>query len=94
MDKDDELRNSCSGTRLTPSRAGRAPALFSDMDKAPVNNEIELRIEDEPVKNPKGLLDVTELVRSLQRQEGCPDCFRKAQGKCDRMDCFWRPWCL
>jgi len=53
-----------------------------------------IQVEKTPVKNPKDLLDVTELVRSLQRREGNPDCFRKAEGSCDQKDCFWRPWCL
>ena len=42
----------------------------------------------------KELFDVNELVRSLQRREGNPACFRKDQGYCDREDCFYRHWCL
>ena len=38
------------------------------------------------------LLDVTELVRSLQRREGNPDCFRQ-KDPCDQSDCAWRKWC-
>ncbi|EFK10227.1 conserved domain protein [delta proteobacterium NaphS2] len=37
---------------------------------------------------------MTELVRSLQRQENSPDCFKKSGGDCDQKDCFWRKWCL
>jgi len=40
------------------------------------------------------LVDTTGLVRSFQRQEGNPDCFRKTEGYCDRVDCYWRQWCL
>ncbi len=40
------------------------------------------------------LLDVTELVRSLQRQENAPDCFKKSGGACAQEACFWREWCL
>jgi hypothetical protein len=42
----------------------------------------------------KGFLDTTNLVRSIQRAEGNPDCFRKAERYCDRSDCAWRPYCL
>ena len=45
-------------------------------------------------ENSSGLLDVTELVRSLQRRERNPDCFRRSQGDCDRTDCCWRQWCI
>jgi len=39
-------------------------------------------------------LDITALVRSLQRAEGNPDCFDKAIENCDRLDCAWRHYCL
>jgi hypothetical protein len=39
-------------------------------------------------------LDLTHLVRSIQRQEGNPDCFRTGLQHCDRMDCAWRKYCL
>ena len=42
----------------------------------------------------KNFLDVTKLIRSIQRAEGNPDCFRSAQGYCDQLDCAWRPYCL
>jgi hypothetical protein len=38
--------------------------------------------------------DVTNLIRSIQRREGNPDCFGRAQGYCDRLDCTWRQYCL
>jgi hypothetical protein len=50
--------------------------------------------ESRSAENPNDLLDVTELVRSVQRREGNPDCFGKAADSCDRGDCVWRPWCL
>jgi hypothetical protein len=40
------------------------------------------------------LFDLTNLIRSIQRAEGNPDCFSKAQGYCDRLDCAWRQYCL
>jgi len=39
-------------------------------------------------------LDITRLIRSVQRIEGNPDCFGKADGNCDRLDCAWREYCL
>jgi len=38
--------------------------------------------------------DITRLIRSVQRIEGNPDCFGKADGNCDRLDCAWREYCL
>ncbi len=39
-------------------------------------------------------LDMTELIRSIQRAEGNPGCFGTAQGYCDQLDCAWRTYCL
>ncbi len=39
-------------------------------------------------------LDVTALIRSIQRAEGNPDCFLKGEEDCTRLDCAWRPYCL
>ena len=40
------------------------------------------------------LFDLTNLIRSIQRAEGNPDCFGRAQSHCDRLDCAWRQYCL
>jgi len=42
----------------------------------------------------KSFLDLTGLIRSIQRAEGNPDCFHKAQGYCEHLDCAWRRHCL
>jgi len=39
-------------------------------------------------------LDITELVRSLQRTEGNEDCFRRGHQNCEQTDCAWRTYCL
>jgi hypothetical protein len=39
-------------------------------------------------------LDVTALIRSIQRVEGNFDCYSKAKEYCDQSDCCWRPYCL
>jgi len=42
----------------------------------------------------KDLLDITALIRSIQRAEGNPDCFLKNHDDCDQIDCAWRLYCL
>ena len=42
----------------------------------------------------KNYLNLTTLIQSVQRAEKNPDCFRRAQGYCDRLDCAWRKYCL
>lgn len=42
----------------------------------------------------RDFLDRVALIRSIQRAEGNPDCFRKAQGGCDQFDCTWRKFCV
>ena len=44
-------------------------------------------MEDDPV-------DLTHLIRSMQRAEGHSDCFGTVEGHCDRTDCAWRKYCL
>lgn len=52
------------------------------------------RVEGRESGLQRSLVDTTHLVRSIQRAEGNPDCFRKAEGDCDRVDCSWRRYCL
>ena len=42
----------------------------------------------------QGFLDVTPLIRSIQRSEGNVDCFGKAHGYCDEAHCSWRVYCM
>ena len=39
-------------------------------------------------------VDVTAMIRSLQRTEGVTDCFRRGLTDCDLPDCAWRKYCL
>jgi len=39
-------------------------------------------------------VDLAHLIRSIQRAEGKTDCFDRAAGYCDHMDCAWRELCL
>jgi hypothetical protein len=38
--------------------------------------------------------DLVQLIRSLQRLEGHPDCFGTADHFCGRAECAWREYCL
>ncbi len=50
-------------------------------------------MKKEPVLQTSSV-DLTLFIRSIQRLEGYPDCFRTANDYCDRMDCVWRVYCL
>jgi hypothetical protein len=39
-------------------------------------------------------VDLTHLIRSIQRAEGQSDCFGTAELDCDHIDCAWRKYCL
>ena len=42
----------------------------------------------------KNFVDITALVRSIQRDEGHLACFRKGAFDCDETGCKWRSFCL
>ena len=42
----------------------------------------------------RSVVDIILLIRSIQRIEGNPDCFRRGMDSCDQMDCAWRKYCL
>ncbi len=39
-------------------------------------------------------VDITRMIRSLQRTEGLIDCFRRGMADCDQLDCAWRQYCI
>ena len=43
---------------------------------------------------PHNYVDITAMIRSLQRTEGFTDCFRRGISDCDQLDCAWRQYCL
>jgi len=47
-----------------------------------------------PGFNKKSFLDITTLIRSIQRAEGNTDCFQKGIIDCDQVECKWRSLCL
>jgi nucleotide-binding universal stress UspA family protein len=44
--------------------------------------------------SPKKFLDITALIRSLQRNENKVDCFQKGHDDCEDTECTWRKYCL
>jgi hypothetical protein len=50
-------------------------------------------IED-AVNSKANFVDLVKLIRSLQRVEGNPDCYRSSLKSCNRTDCAWRDHCL
>ena len=54
----------------------------------------ETAIPPRPMAAKRDFLDMTALIRSIQRAEGNPDCFLKGTKDCNRLDCAWRPYCL
>jgi hypothetical protein len=42
----------------------------------------------------KRYVDITAMIRSLQRTEGTTDCFRRGLVDCDHRECSWRQYCL
>ncbi|MCP4748276.1 MAG: hypothetical protein GY874_19385 [Desulfobacteraceae bacterium] len=39
-------------------------------------------------------INITAMIRSLQRTEGYTDCFRRGNVKCGELSCSWRQYCL
>ena len=49
---------------------------------------------DEEDKLHNQYLDITAMIRSLQRTEGLSDCFRRGIDDCDQLRCSWRQYCF
>lgn len=47
-----------------------------------------------PIRSQSRYVDITAMIRSLQRTEGNIDCFRRGQADCDQLECAWRQYCL
>jgi hypothetical protein len=39
-------------------------------------------------------VDITAMIRSLQRTEGLTDCFRRGLAGCEHRECSWRQYCV
>jgi hypothetical protein len=80
----------------TPGKNGpggdEGPRLCSNKPTIEAEADEETRIVKEwHVK--EDLVDYAELIRSIQRTEGNPDCFKK-KSSCEETDCAWRSYCL
>ncbi|MFZ7110097.1 MAG: hypothetical protein ACOWYE_00305 [Desulfatiglandales bacterium] len=56
--------------------------------------EMSVASRGEKAASTKDYLDIPALVRSIQRADGEPDCFRRPKKDCRRVDCKWRRYCL
>jgi hypothetical protein len=82
-------------THFSHDRTGYIPTLGVFLQKnedfplwtKTLKSEIGYRMEDDPV-------DLTHLIRSIQRTEGQSDCFGTAEWHCNHIDCAWRKYCL
>jgi hypothetical protein len=66
-----------------------------DIQKYPKKEKTRnLLINNKGVSERRNFVDLIALVRSLQRAEGNPDCFRRSGDSCEQGDCAWRSYCL
>lgn len=64
-------------------------------DKFNVENQTaKAPIPKRDKKIKKNFLDVTALIRSIQRAEGNIDCFRRGEGYCEKTECPWYVYCI
>ncbi len=64
----------------------------------PEGPELDVSREQEPMgvrewHVREDFLDPVQLLRSIQRAEGNPDCFRR-RDICEEFECAWRPYCI
>ncbi|NNK02689.1 MAG: hypothetical protein HKP58_19935 [Desulfatitalea sp.] len=50
--------------------------------------------DSESLRHYRRHVDITAMIRSLQRTEGLTDCFRRGSADCDQLECAWRQYCL
>ncbi len=60
--------------------------------KEPEDCRMSSTSENEPQQ--RDYVDITAMIRSLQRTEGFTDCFRTGLSDCDQLQCAWRQYCL
>ena len=71
---------------MTDQVSTKAPHNQHDRNGPPMSLPEKAQKED--------LIDITALVRSIQRAEGDPDCFRRPKVDCSRSECKWHAYCL
>lgn len=63
-----------------------------EIEPSPSENTIPDAAKERTPEN--HFVDITAMIRSLQRSEGSNDCFRRGICDCDHLDCNWRQYCL
>jgi len=63
----------------------------TETSRNPKYIEMEIKKNTVVIKN---FPEIKHLIQSIQRIEGNPDCFGKAGGDCDILDCAWHELCL
>jgi hypothetical protein len=66
----------------------RSNAKENEMNDCPMPETLE----NGPLQ--RGYVNITAMIRSLQRTEGYKDCFRTGMTECDQLKCAWRQYCL
>jgi hypothetical protein len=61
-------------------------------ENKPDDRHMHETLENKPLQ--RGYVDITAMIRSLQRTEGYKDCFRTGLSECDQLECAWRQYCL
>jgi hypothetical protein len=73
IDGKDHLEPKCPNQAFFQFSGQRLKGEFREMRKKPQTRD-------------ENYLDLTNLIRSIQRSEGYCDCFRKKAGHCEQMD--------
>jgi hypothetical protein len=84
-----EANANANASAEATTTASDSPALTGITLKQP-SEEMGSGKEAEGRRN---FLDLTGLIRSIQRAEGNIDCFR-VKNDCSQLDCCWRSYCL
>ena len=61
--------------------------------RAEIGENTDKPVSDKNTRR-KIMVDITALIRSVQRVEGNPDCFKKRKDTCRELHCEWRAYCL
>jgi hypothetical protein len=75
-------------TRAAMTASGTAAQPGESKEQWSANRDERMEPHDR-----KDFLDLTRLIRSIQRAEGNLDCFRQ-KDDCEWLDCAWRRYCI
>lgn len=70
------------------------PAIYKGEGKVSIPNDTCISRISPKEKTENRYVDITAMIRSLQRTEGQSDCFRRGIMDCDELKCTWRQYCL